>query len=481
MRRVLAGVTVLALAAGGYAAADIYDVAPGILTLDEPEQRRVVPDPDDAPAPAPSGVPALAPDTPVLAPVDVDAPAPTGDGIARAIRSDVRDPWLGKRVGVVVRDGLTGEVLHEEGADVPQLPASTQKVLSAAAVSERADLSQTMTTRVVQGERPDEIVLVAAGDTMLAKGAGDPTKVEGRAGLKDLAEQVAESLGPSAKGDKLRLRLDGTYAAGPRYPASWDMADVAGGFTQGVTMIGLAGERPEPYKPSPRFPERSVLTALAAQLEKAGVRVTVDDSGSSWTRAAPQGAEELGAVESAPLGDVLALALVTSDNALTENVVRQAAVDDGAGSDFPAMARWVVDTLGRAGVDTTGVRLQDASGLSRGQRVPARVISEAMQLGLADDPSGLRGVLADLPVAAVSGTLHDRFLTEGAGPAAGIARAKTGTLTGISSLAGTTVTADGRLITYVIVADQVPSSTGTLGARAVLDRMVATLTACGCR
>lgn len=482
MRRVLAGVTVLALAAGGYVAADVYDVAPGVLTLDEPAPRAVVPDPDDAPAPAPSGVPALLPQTPVLDPVGTDAPEPSASGVARAIRPDVDDPWLGKRVGVVVRDGLTGDVLYERDADTPQLPASTQKVLSAAAVSEKADLSRTMTTKVVAAPGARELVLVAGGDTMLAKGAGDPTQVEGRAGLKELAEQVADSLGSEGtKGEKLRLRLDATYAAGPRYPKTWDMADVAGGFTQAVTMVGLAGERPLPYQPSPRYPERSVLTALATQLKKAGVSVTVDDSAESWTRPAPADAEELGSVESAPLGDVLALALVTSDNALTENLVRQTALADGAGSDFPAAADWVEETLAEAGVDMTGVRLQDGSGLSRGQRVPARAISDAMQLALADDPTGLRGVLADLPVAAVSGTLHDRFRTDASAPAAGIARAKTGTLTGISSLAGTTVTADGRLLTYVVVADQVPSSTGTLGARAVLDRLVATLTACGCR
>ncbi|GAB3110469.1 hypothetical protein GCM10027055_09820 [Janibacter alkaliphilus] len=477
MRRLIGGLSAVVLVAAGYVAADAYDVVPGVLTLDQP-QPITVPE-EQATEPAPEAMPDLVADEPVLAPLADDAPVPTTSGLADALRDDLGDDWLGSRVGAVVRDGDTGEVLYERHADRTQQVASTQKLLSAAAVSSTTDLASSMTTRVVEGESEDEIVLVAGGDTMLARGEGDPTKVEGRAGLTDLADQVAESLGE--RQDGLTLRLDATYAAGERYPDSWDMADVSSGFTQGVTMIGLAGQRPLPYDPSPRFPEREVLSAFADRLEEAGVSVTVEDGGDTWRTAAPDDAEELGSVESAPMGEVLALALQDSDNALTENLARQAAVADGAGAGFTDVAGWITTTLEQAGADMTGVRLLDASGLSRGQRATARSISDAMELGVTGDGGGLRGVLADLPVAALSGTLDERFTEPESQGAAGVARAKTGTLTGVSSLAGTTTTADGRLLTYVIVADQVPDSTGTIGARSVLDRAVATLTGCGCR
>ena len=464
MRRTLIAVTSVAALAVGYGVADAYDHVPGVLTIDEPVT-------EQTPAPREP--------TAVLPAASKQAPAPTASGLARAVRDDVGASALGPRVGVVVRDALTGDTLWSQDEDRPQTPASTAKLLTAAAVSETTDLSTTMKTRVVQGEG-DEIVLVASGDTMLAKGAGDPTAVEGRAGLADLAEQVATSLGSDAKG-RHSLRLDATYAAGERHAPTWNMADVAAGYTQGVSMIGLAGDRPEPFKPSPAVPERTVLKAFASQLEKAGVTVTVDDSSRTWRQAAPQGAEELGSVESAPLGDVLALALDDSDNALTENVARQAALADGAGTSFAEVSRWVHSTLRDAGVDMTGVKLKDNCGLSSGQVIPARVTSDVMQLGITGSARSMTRVLSDLPIAGLTGTLHDRFLVADSRGAAGIARAKTGTLTGTSALAGTTTTQDGRLLTFVLVADRVPSTTGTLGARSALDAIVADITACGCR
>src|SRR5690606_13438747 len=126
---------------------------------------------------------------------------------------------------------------------------------------------------------PDSIALVAGGDTMLNPDAGDPTSVEGYAGLADLAAQVVARLAEDPdRPAAVTVSIDMSYAAGPRYSPHWNMEDVAMGYTQGVTMVGLASQRPRPFFPSPPEPEKEVVAAFAAALTEAGLPATVADA-----------------------------------------------------------------------------------------------------------------------------------------------------------------------------------------------------------
>ena len=69
--------------------------------------------------------------------------------------------------GAVVRDITSGEVLVSTDAERPRTIASTQKILSALAITDVLDAESTMKTTVVAGA-PGEVVLVAGGDTLLA-------------------------------------------------------------------------------------------------------------------------------------------------------------------------------------------------------------------------------------------------------------------------------------------------------------------------
>lgn len=474
MRRPLAVAGLLLLAAGAYVTGDVLDVVPGVLTWDDGSWHAARP---LVGGPTPVALPAVPAAQAPLADVSEAAPVPADAALRRRLGPLVADPWLAPSVGVVVRDGLTGRTLYAHEAARPRLAASTGKMLAAASILHDLDPASTLDTKVVRGATPGDVVLVAGGDTVLAPGAGNPATVGGRAGLGDLAGQVAARL--RADGVRaVRLSVDLSFAAGPAYAPAWERADVAAGATQGVHMLGLDSQRPRIGHPSPADPPLVVAKELAAQLGAAGVPTTLVPR-VAWPRTAVAG-EELGVVHSAPLGEVLALALDESDNAMTEGLCRIAATRKGVAPTFAAAAAHVVANLRALGVDTHGVSLRDCSGLSRGQGTPVTAIADVLTLGTTGRDPALQDLVARLPVAGLTGTMTDRFEGARARDVAGVPRAKTGTLTGTSGLAGTTVDADGRLLAYVVIADHVPASVGTLAARAALDRFVAGLTRCGC-
>ncbi len=91
--------------------------------------------------------------------------------------------------------------------------------------------------------------------------------------------------------------------------------------------------------------------------------------------------------------------------------------------------------------------------------MPAQLLAALLAAAAApaqgpDDTEFLRPVLTGLPVAGGDGTLEDRF-APGADSSAGrgVVRAKTGTLTTASSLAGVVVDADQRLLVFAFMSN----------------------------
>jgi D-alanyl-D-alanine carboxypeptidase/D-alanyl-D-alanine-endopeptidase (penicillin-binding protein 4) len=478
MRRAAVVVAVVVLAVLGYAALDVYDVVPGVLTLAHAPD----PAPQAADAPVPSGAatstvpqPRATSVGPPLVAAGRQQPVPTGAGLQAALAAPLADPALAGQLGLTVRDAVTGTHLLDRGADDSMLPASNLKLLSAAAVAAAFPAGATLTTKVVQGPAANQVVLVAGGDTLLAPGAGDPSAVVGRAGLGDLVTAAADAL--HARGvAAATVSLDLTYAPGPLLAPTWGPGFRPTGVTGAVAMLGLGSQRVVPGQPGPVDPAASVAGAFVAGLTAKGVAATL-----AAPATAPSGAALLASVTSAPVLDQLELALRDSDDALTESLTRQAAYLKGVAPGFAAVGTFVRDSVAALGVDVTGVTLVDASGLSRENRVPPRVVADVLALALSDRPPAMRAVVGNLAVAGLSGTLADRFQAASARSAVGVFRGKTGTLTGVDALAGTVVTADGRLLVVDVLSNRPGAGAGTTAARAALDRVVAALASCGCR
>jgi D-alanyl-D-alanine carboxypeptidase/D-alanyl-D-alanine-endopeptidase (penicillin-binding protein 4) len=188
---------------------------------------------------------------------------------------------------------------------------------------------------------------------------------------------------------------------------------------------------------------------------------------------APEGAWTLAAVESAPLRQLVDFALQHSDNTLSDSLGRVAGVAMGQPGSFEGCAAAVSQTLVELGVPTAGLRLDDCSGLSHGSRVPAATLTAALALTAGADTAALGAVARGLPVGGLEGTLAERF--SGA-PGAGNVRAKTGTLTGVTSLAGLVQTEGGRELAFAVVANPDPA-VGTYAVRGAMDQFVTELTA----
>lgn len=470
-RRTLAIVAVGGVLLAGYAGLDIADAAPGVLTTK--------PEPPPPPTETPGkrvlpSVPQPSFSTSVrmpLGPLAGDGDAPSPAGVKRALAGVIGLPAL-RDSALVVRDGQSGEVLFERDGDGLRIPASTTKLLSAAAVGGVFELDDTLETKVVQGAA-GHVVLVAGGDTLLSPGKGSPDLVAGRAGLADLADEVAKSL--KDKGARnVTLDVDESYAPGPRFAPTWDRSFGPTGITGAVAMLGLSTQRAGHGVAGAADPVGSTWKTFAGLLGSRGIDVEVGER-----RSAPVGGQPvvLGSVESAPVRDQLALALTESDNALTEILVRQAAFRGGVTKpSFAATGGWVVSQVGALGVDVDGVRLVDGSGLSRENRVTADLLTDVLVLGYDGQHPVLRTALDGMPISGLTGTLADRFGTDSTHDAAGRARAKTGTLTGANALAGSVVDDSGRLLVFAGLVADAP----TLDARAALDRFVAAIAACGC-
>ncbi|WP_425315593.1 D-alanyl-D-alanine carboxypeptidase [Streptomyces nanshensis] len=123
---------------------------------------------------------------------------------------------------------------------------------------------------------------------------------------------------------------------------------------------------------------------------------------------------------------------------------------------------------------TAGARLADGSGLDRKGRVTPALLTALLARAADPERPGLRPALTGLPVAGFTGTLSTRYRDTTGTP--GLIRAKTGTLTGVNSLAGTVVDPQGRLLAFAFLAS---GSTVPADAEAALDTLATALTGAG--
>ncbi len=467
-RVMVAGVLVAVLGAGAcWLTLDALDLVPGVLTLEPPP-------PVAQPFPtAPGAVGGPAADAVVRRPRPRGADAGRAT-VARWASALAGDSRMGASTSVMVADVLTGDVLADVDGDVPQTPASTAKLLTGMAALSALGADRTLPTTVVQAG-PRKLVLVGGGDMMLAAGAGDTAAVVGHAGLGDLADQVAVAL-RQAGTTSVSVVVDDTLFSGPRVNPDWSSSDVAHGYVASISPIAveIAKTKPDEEYP-PRYPDPA-LQALSVFDDRLD-RGRHHGHRTAWPAARRRRTpgDRPGRVGPGRADRALRAARVGEHH-------RRGARSAGRRRARPARQLPGCRHRGarRGGLRRArgpGARLDDCCGLSAKSRHPrAACWSTRCDWRPVRPVRALRPVLDDLPVGGWLGTLSDRF-TAGAGQ--GLVRAKTGSLPGVTSLAGTVQTQDGRLLAFAVLADQTPPG-GQLRPRAAIDGFVQRLAGCGC-
>ncbi|WP_245753472.1 D-alanyl-D-alanine carboxypeptidase/D-alanyl-D-alanine endopeptidase [Geodermatophilus ruber] len=413
-------------------------------------------------------LPELGSAEPVLASLSLEAPVPAGRALQTELDPLLSVPALGGGVSAQVVDVATGELLLDRDGDDPATPASTAKLLTAVAALTTLGPEETLETTVVAGAGPGEVVLVGGGDPTLSRTAPSQT-YPGAATMADLAEQVRAAL--PAGTEVTRVVVDNSLFSGPLTADGWGPDDAPSSYAAPITAAAVDGARVEPGGLARSGqPGLDAGMALADALGVPGATVALGD--------APVGAGALGTVASAPIARLAEQAVSQSDNVLAEALARHVALARDLPATFEGAAEAVTGAVAEAGFDTAGLELADGSGLSLRDRIPVALLADVLVGAATGAPAEISAMLSGLPVAGYDGTLAERG-DEDPATAPGAVRAKTGTLLGVHALAGTVVTADGRLLVFAVIADEAPGDRAA--AEAALDDVAAALARCGCR
>jgi len=287
------------------------------------------------------------------------------------------------------------------------------------------------------------------GGDLYLQGAGDPTL--DRAAIRRLARDVRREGGVRrVTGSVLADEsLFDTLRGSARSSFGYD-ADIGGVLS--AVAVGHGWSRDG-------SPAAEAARRLAAALRAEGVPVR----GRSGPAVTPGTDVPVGTVASPTVGELIRATNVPSDNFAAEMLLKGLGARFGAAGSTPAGADVVRGELAALGVHP---RIVDGSGLSRQNRTTPRQVVRLLER-MHNQPVA-RAFETSLPVAGRTGTISRRMRGT---PAQDRCRAKTGTLSDVSALAGVCRTASGREIAFAFLMNRA----GLFTARRVQDRMAAAI------
>jgi D-alanyl-D-alanine carboxypeptidase/D-alanyl-D-alanine-endopeptidase (penicillin-binding protein 4) len=368
----------------------------------------------------------------------------------------------GSQSGAYVYDLTTSTPLFAEHAEVPHPPASVEKLYTATTALELMGPEGTLTTSVLATGHPSPDGRWEGN--LYLKGGGDPTFgstpfIESRyggqgatvtklaalvkaAGIREVTGSVD---GDDSWFDSLRGDPYSDYAPDPELEG--ELSGLS--FNRGETGSESGLHAPAAY----------AALQLRGALRAEGVKV---HGGSAAVT--PAGATMVATEASPDLATLLGLTLPPSDNYFAETLIKDIGARFGGAGTTAAGAAVVRSTIAK----DFGLHpyLIDGSGLSHSDHTTPKQVVELLTK-LAHSPLGTT-LRKDLAVAGHTGTLSERMRDT---PASGHCQAKTGTLNGVSNLAGYCESEGDDILAFAFFNDAIPTET----AHVVQDRMAVTL------
>ena len=330
---------------------------------------------------------------------------------------------------MIVIDGSTGQIIYEKNIYSQRKPASVMKVLAGAVTLEYLDPQSVFNTN---------ISIAAEAKTVVIQGSLDPW-----------------------------ISLDHKVARKMRRASLPYM-----GFNTLSAVKKANGGSLKNYKVVYSNLYSQDIANLKAFWAKRGFKPTFKAVSSEDAYAA-QG--DLVASENSPtVAEILDWMMLWSDNQLADRLAALASRAAGYSLNIKGVETIFRTFLAQYQIDDSKLVVADASGLSKKNKITAKLMGELLYKIRKEEKYAL--LYQSLPVAGISGTLNNRFITT-APSAVGLIRAKTGTLNGTATLAGYVQSTD-REYVFVTIADEIAKGNAALNkARAAIDRVLGRIAA----
>ncbi|MCR4920089.1 MAG: D-alanyl-D-alanine carboxypeptidase/D-alanyl-D-alanine-endopeptidase [Bacteroidaceae bacterium] len=373
--------------------------------------------------------PVVQPETPVAPQPAVQQVAETWDErVRRGLDSLCAQPLFEiSHLGMFVYDLTDNRPLYARNATHRLRPASCQKLVTCIAALHFLGGDYLFRTRLFTTGTVQNGVL--NGDVYVVGGM-DP--LFSRSGIQQMISALSREGISSIDG---HLYIDLTMKDDIGYGSGWSWDDDYG-----------------PYSPLMVDAKDQFAEQWVAALGKAGIRLKYRAVGQ---RALPAAGTHALATITHTIDEVMLPTLKESDNIFAECIFFQIAAMGGQKLSTRKHAEAKIkDLLSQLGLPIDNYAIADGSGLSPYDYVTPEMLVALLNFAQAR-PEIFNHLYPALPIAGVDGTLEKRMLETAA---AKNVHAKTGSVTGVSSLSGYLTASNGHLLSFSIINQGVPRS-----------------------